>query len=143
MAIIEIKLEFETHLITSNQLYTNVQGRGRVLTRRADKFKDFIFHLTRQQARGSFPPIDPKKHWIEAFYVIYSPKVLTKKGSINRNKGDEDGQIKALQDSICKALGFDDSLITESHRKQIHSDRHKVIVTYHVWNIASVNDLHF
>lgn len=60
----------------------------------------------------------PTKHFIEAEYIIHTPKevLFTKEGKISQHATDLDAH-KAMQDTIFKALGLDDSLVRDARYK--------------------------
>jgi len=147
VAIKTLTLEYDIALLPLNHAYKNIPRGGRALTTLAKEFKELVAFLTYRQFSGQCG-VDPEAHWVEAFYTIHSTKALTKPKKsgaykVNRNKGDIDGQIKLFQDAVCAALGFDDCLITESHSKQVQSDKDRVVVSFHVWGLSTFNAMHF
>lgn len=142
----QINFKFDCEALSSNRCYKNLP-RGRALTTEAKNFKQFIYTLAKNQLNlpvyktEALPYFGSKDIWIEATYFFYSPKILTKAGSLNKNKLDVSSCIKLLQDSIFEAMGLDDYLITESSEKQMQSDKPLIFVSLKAWPLMTLNDV--
>lgn len=88
---------------STNNLYWNVQGRGRVLSREARAWKDAAILIAQAAASSAgFTPAPRTPLRIEITFT--SPRVLT---------FDLDGKLKAPIDAVCQAIGVDDRHIME------------------------------
>jgi Holliday junction resolvase RusA-like endonuclease len=136
-----INLVYPFGLLPFNNAYSQDRRSGRrFLTKQGKEFKQLVEKETWIQHPHKLV-IDRSKVWVEVEYFIYSPKILTKDGYVSLTKGDVDGQIKLFQDAVCSTLGFDDALITQDFRKQIHSSDYQTIMIIKLWPLRTINDM--
>lgn len=116
-----------------------VNKSGRFILKNSTRdFKNQILLDAKTQYKSNlFSSFDPSIHYIESEYMYYTPKLLTKKGTISMNKPDWDGNIKYVQDACCKVMGINDSFILESTVKQFYSDKETFICIYRLCNQMS------
>jgi len=108
----------------NNSKYKPKGARHTILTPEARKIKEQIHKeaLLQSTKYGEiFSGFDPAKHYLEAEYMFYTPKLFTKNGLLSKGKPDWDGNIKYVQDACCKAMGIDDAYIINSTVKQFQS----------------------
>ena len=109
--------------ISVNDAYKNVPGKGRIKTGDYKRFTtDMKGRLLKyNEKRVSFLEYLKKVPFsLETTLKIYVPsnKYLTKKGDINRNKGDCGNYRKCLQDVVFDWLGVDDKYSVDEHNHQ-------------------------
>jgi len=80
---------------------------------------------------------DSKKHYIVAEYKFYLP-FFTKKKMIAKRKHDVDNFIKTAQDNIFGYFKADDSEVISLTATKIHSEERKIIATYHVKQLSTI-----
>jgi Holliday junction resolvase RusA-like endonuclease len=80
-----------------------------------DKFAEFINEL------------NPERYGVKLSVINRTPKLFTKKGTINHNSIDVDN-IKYLVDSICKAAHFNDSQVLELHSFKEYADDYSIVI---------------
>jgi len=136
----QLNFKFKVEALSSNRAYDNRRG-GRALTKEADRFKKYIYLEAKNQLK--MPKFDPENVWIQATYYFYSPRILTKKGLINKNKKDVSSCIKLLQDSIFDAMGLNDVLITRDSSSQFHAKDPFIFVNYNIWPLKTLNDVDY
>jgi Holliday junction resolvase RusA-like endonuclease len=88
---------------------TNKMGR-RFLTREGKDYKMAVFYAVREQVKSFSIPDD---HVLSVTYLFCMPNVFTKGGLPSKTALDTDNLCKLFQDSMCEALGIDDSIIFE------------------------------
>lgn len=136
----QINFKFKTEALSSNRAYKNLR-HGRALTQEAKQFKKIIYYEAKNQLK--LPVFDPNDVWIQATYYFYSPKILTKKGLLNKNKMDVSSCVKLLQDSVFEAMGLDDVLITRYSSSQFHAPDPFIFVNYNIWPLSTINDVDY
>lgn len=114
--------------ISVNDAYKNVLGKGRIKTGEYKRFKtdlEEILTKYKDQKAKFFDLIEGQQFILETTLKIYVPedKMFTKKGDINRNKGDCGNYRKCTQDIIFDWLGIDDKYSVDEHNHQILEDQ--------------------
>ena len=83
--------------------------------------------------RGYFKDFDEKCDTLVVSMVFYTPELITKKGTINKNSLDIDNIHKNISDLIFACQGkIDDSAITELNIKKLYGPEFKIVLTYNI-----------
>lgn len=61
---------------------------------------------------------------------VYSPKVLTQKGEVNKTFGDVDNFIKPLLDAVYKPLDANDALVMQVTASKHYADREYTVIEW-------------
>lgn len=110
--------------LTTNHIYGQRKFGGRFLKPEVVKFKKEVEIILKDKSLN----YDEKTEYIEIEYYFYLSNFYTKKGLINKKSGDIDNFKKALQDSIFKSLGIDDSAICNDVTKKRFSEKDYTVV---------------
>jgi Holliday junction resolvase RusA-like endonuclease len=101
---------------------TNKEGR-RFLTREGRDYKMAVFYATKEQIKDFKIPDD---HVLSVTYLFCMPNVFTKSGLPSKTALDTDNLCKLFQDSMCEALGINDSIIFEIKVSKVYQDVAKI-----------------
>ena len=126
-----------------NGAYSNVKGKGRILTKKAESFKKIVSLQTSIALNKSenFPIRAMKDFYFSTEIYFFSPKFLTKEKDISQNKPDTSNCIKLLEDGIFEALGIDDYLSIDFDCIRFrYSKEPKIIVILKVHDISRLNN---
>ena len=114
--------------ISVNDAYKNVPGKDRIKTGEYKRFKtDLEERLPKYKGMKDkfFKLIEGQQFILETVLKIYVPteRMYTKKGDINRNKGDCGNYRKCTQDIVFDWLGIDDKYSLNEKNLQIEDDQ--------------------
>lgn len=95
---------------STNMLYTNGNNGRRVMTAEGRAFKTHAIILT-GHAYAPYSPLPANSHFALSFDVFFAD-----------NRRDLTNTIKVLEDSIFKAIGFDDRRVVDFRMKKHRND---------------------
>lgn len=110
---------------STNNLYININGRGRVLTQEARAYKDDVSMVIRMAAARAGWSTHPKTPLaLELTFAL--PALYTR---------DLSNMIKLLEDAVAAAVGCDDRYVVDLVlRKRLHADARTLLVVTKVQN---------
>ena len=113
-----------------NESYCPVNNRI-IKTAKAKSYQQMVINMLRQQG-WTTKLADYLEYHVEVdlIFYVYKPNWYTKTGTVNRNAGDTDNNIKLLQDAIFKSCEMDDSAVWFSGCRKMSGDETKVIPVF-------------
>ena len=103
---------------STNHLYSNVFGRGRILKAEGRKYKAYV-----QQRVPSYRGDLEDNQWLTLSLTFYVPLYNAKTAKHAKKLFDVSNRVKVLEDAICEGLGIDDRAVIRIELEKVDAPK--------------------